>query len=78
MTKRLELMVRLVDGGQLYWDASVQVEQLTAAEADALSPKVLATGMTPADRKDLNETTKEKFMEAASALWDRAMQRVGR
>lgn len=77
MTKRLELMVRLVDGSQLYWDASVRVEPLTVEEIDALRPKTAAERMDFDVRRALHEKVREKFREAADDLWRRALTRIG-
>lgn len=75
MKKRLELLLRLADGGILYWDASQLIDDLTEAEVEAMLPRTQAQGNNP-DRRELQERVRQKFHAAVDRLWDRAMQRL--
>lgn len=73
LKKRLELTVRLVDDGQLYWDSTVVVDALTAEEIEAIRPKgaspeaLMAFDVAQA----LHEKVREKFFEASKSLWQK-------
>ena len=77
--KRLEVMVRLVDGSQMYWDSIQQVEPLTDEEIESLRPK----GATPAElmafdvKAAIQGKVKEKLMLAVEQAWERAKARMG-
>lgn len=75
MRKRLELLLRLADGGILYWDASQLVEDLTEAEVEAMLPRTQNRGNNP-ERRALQESVRLKFHAAVDRLWNRAMQRL--
>lgn len=76
MKKRLELLVRLVDGSQLYWDASVTVEAITAEEMLALMPRSTEEKLTADVKYQMQQMIREKFREAADRLFERALQRT--
>lgn len=76
MKKRLELLVRLVDGGQLYWDAAAPVEAMSVEEIEAMMPRTAEARANADARKKVQEHVREKFREAADQLWERAMQRI--
>ena len=86
MKKRLEVLVRLVDGGQLYWDTMAVVEDLTDEEIEALRPRstlasappiVPAKGVTPAAHMQvLQNRVRAKFQDTMSVLWDRIAQKI--
>lgn len=76
MKKRLDLLVRLVDGSQVYWDAVTTVEPITVEEIDAMMPNSSADKMSVDVRKQMQEMVRAKFQEAADRLFDRALQRI--
>lgn len=77
MQKRLELMIRLVDGGILYWDASVALDSLSPDEIMALMPTHITPERVPPEVKaTMQSQVKNKFQEAASSLWEKVLQRA--
>lgn len=75
---RLEVMVRLVDGSQLYWDASERIE-LTEEEAEALRPRGLDSERPSYDTlRPMFERVADKFKEATGGLWTRILGRLRR
>jgi len=77
MKKRLEILVRLVDGGQLYWDAATVVDALSPEEVEAMLPKSREAGhLDITTRKAMQAQVREKFREAADILFERVVQKV--
>lgn len=73
---KLEVMVRLVDGSQLYWDAIERVE-LTEEEAEALRPRRPGSDRPNYDAlRPLFEAVAGKFKEATGGLWTRILGRL--
>lgn len=73
---KLEVMVRLVDGSQLYWDAIERVE-LTEEEAEALRPRRPGSDRPNYDRiRPLFEAVAGKYKEATGGLWTRILNRL--
>lgn len=73
---KLEVMVRLVDGSQLYWDASDRIE-LTDEEAEALRPRRSGSDRPNYEAlKPLLEQVGTKYKESLGGLWTRALNRI--
>jgi len=84
MKKRLEILVRLVDGGQLYWDTMTVVEDLTEEEIEALRPKSTLAPASPPRNQALSKATvqtlqngvRAKLETAMAALRDRIVHKI--
>lgn len=73
---KLEVMVRLVDGSQLYWDAIEHIE-LTEEEAESLRPRRPASERPNYDAlRPLFEAVASKYKEATGGLWTRILGRL--
>jgi hypothetical protein len=73
---KLEVMVRLVDGSQLYWDAAERIE-LTEEQAEALRPRRSTSERPNYDTlRPLLEQVADKFKEASGRLWTRILNRL--
>lgn len=73
---KLEVMVRLVDGSQLYWDAIERVE-LTEEEAEALRPRRPGSDRPNYDMiRPLFEAVAGKYKETTGGLWTRILNRL--
>jgi hypothetical protein len=76
MKKRLELLLRLVDGGQLYWDVATVVEPITIEELESMMPRTAEAKLNPDVHKAMHEMVRAKFREAADRLFERAIERI--
>ena len=74
---KLEIMVRLVDGGQLYWDAVERVD-LTEDEAQTLRPTKEPQKLDYDTLRPILERVGGKFKEATGLVWTKVLTRLRR
>lgn len=72
---KLEIMVRLVDGGQLYWDAVERVD-LSEEEAKTLRPPPGPQKLNYEELRPILERIGGKFKEATGSVWTRVLARL--